>query len=61
MVKPSIEQVNLMLAKQVKTVFIGVDDGIDMSPEIADKFYKATGVEVMHESQAYQKGSGSGD
>lgn len=55
-VKPSIEQVNLMLAKQVKTVFIGVDDGIDMSPEIADKFYKATGVEVMHESQAYQKG-----
>lgn len=55
-VRPSIEQVNLMLAKQVKTVFIGVNDGIEITPEIADKFYLATGVEVLDEDEALVKG-----
>ena len=36
-VKPSIEQVNLMLAKQVRTIFIGHQDGIDMPKEIAER------------------------
>jgi two-component system osmolarity sensor histidine kinase EnvZ len=55
-VKPTIEQVTLMLSKQVKTVFIGVNDGIVLSPEITEKFYLATGVVVMSEAQAFKSG-----
>ncbi|MBE0364283.1 two-component system, OmpR family, osmolarity sensor histidine kinase EnvZ [Pseudoalteromonas ulvae UL12] len=55
-VKPTIEQVNLMLAKQVKTVFIGVEDGVEVSADISQKFYEATGVEVLSEYDAMQQG-----
>ncbi|ATC96083.1 two-component system sensor histidine kinase EnvZ [Pseudoalteromonas tunicata] len=55
-VKPTIEQVNLMLAKQVKTVFIGNNDGVKMSAEISNKFFDATGVELMSEKQAQKRG-----
>ncbi|PAJ73526.1 two-component system sensor histidine kinase EnvZ [Pseudoalteromonas sp. NBT06-2] len=55
-VKPTIEQVTLMLSKQVKIVFIGVNDGIVLSPEIAEKFHLATGVEVMSEKKAFKNG-----
>ncbi|WP_042150023.1 MULTISPECIES: two-component system sensor histidine kinase EnvZ [unclassified Pseudoalteromonas] len=55
-VKPTIEQVTLMLSKQVKTVFIGVNDGITLPPEIAEKFYLATGTEVMSEAEAFKNG-----
>jgi two-component system osmolarity sensor histidine kinase EnvZ len=53
-VKPSIEQVNLMLAKQVRTVFIGHQEGI--ASDVSAQFYLATGVELMSESQAMQNG-----
>jgi two-component system osmolarity sensor histidine kinase EnvZ len=53
-VKPSIEQVNLMLAKQVRTVFIGHQEGI--ASDVSEQFYLATGVELMSESQAMQNG-----
>lgn len=55
-VKPSIEQVNLMLAKQVRTIFIGHQDGIDMPKEIAEQFYLATGVEILTEQEARESG-----
>lgn len=57
-VKPTLEQVNIMLAKQVKTVFIGQNDGITLSPEVAKRFEKVTGVQVMSQRQAYIKGLG---
>ncbi len=55
-VKPTIEQVNLMLAKQVKTVFIGHGDGVHLPNDVAEKFYSATGVEVMKEPIAMELG-----
>lgn len=55
-VKPSIKQVNLMLAKQVRTVFIGHQDGVEMSDEVAEQFYLATGVEMMSEREAMRHG-----
>ncbi len=58
-VKPTIEQVNLMLAKQVKTVFIGLDDGVEVSPEVSTRFIEATGIEVLNEPEAMRRGLAS--
>ncbi|MFC3034828.1 two-component system sensor histidine kinase EnvZ [Pseudoalteromonas fenneropenaei] len=55
-VKPTFEQVNLMLAKQVKTVFIEREDSINLSSEFSTKFYDITGIEVMTQREAYRNG-----
>ncbi len=55
-VKPTIEQVNIMLAKQVKTVFIGFNDGVEVSPEVSKRFLEATGIELMSQREAYLNG-----
>lgn len=57
-VKPTIEQVNIMLAKQVKTVFIGVDDGIEVSDEVSKRFLEETGIELLTQREAYINGLG---
>ncbi|MFY8273802.1 two-component system sensor histidine kinase EnvZ [Pseudoalteromonas sp. SSDWG2] len=57
-VKPTIEQVNIMLAKQVKTVFIGRDDGIEVSEEVSKKFFEVTGIEILTQREAYINGLG---
>ena len=54
--KPTFEQVNLMLAKQVKTVFIDWEEGVEVNREISDKFFEITGIEVMTQRQAYLNG-----
>ncbi|MFM9745490.1 hypothetical protein ACKI2C_48895, partial [Streptomyces brasiliscabiei] len=58
MVKPTIEQVNLILAKQVKTVFIDWEDGVEISDEVSAKFFEITGIEVMTQRQAMSQGLG---
>ncbi|MCG7544739.1 two-component system sensor histidine kinase EnvZ [Pseudoalteromonas sp. MM17-2] len=57
-VKPTIEQVNIMLAKQVKTVFIGVDDGVEVSDEVSKRFLEETGIELLTQREAYINGLG---
>ena len=55
-VKPTIEQVNLILAKQIKTVFIDWEDGVEISDEVSNKFFEITGIEVMTQRQAMRQG-----
>lgn len=55
-VKPTIEQVNLILAKQIKTVFIDWEDGVEISDEVSNKFFEITGIEVMTQRQAMSEG-----
>ena len=55
-VKPTIEQVNLILSKQVKTVFIEWEEGVEVSKEASDKFFQITGIEVMTQRQAMSEG-----
>ena len=57
-VKPTIEQVNLILAKQIKTVFIDWEDGVEISDEVSNKFFEITGIEVMTQRQAMSEGLG---
>ena len=56
-VKPTIEQVNLMLAKQIKTVFIDWEDGVEINDEVSEKFFEITGIEVMTQREASYRGS----
>ncbi len=55
-VKPTIEQVNLILAKQIKTVFIEWEEGVEVSKEASEKFFEITGIEVMTQRQAMREG-----
>lgn len=57
-VKPTIEQVNLMLAKQIKTVFIDWEDGVEINDEVSEKFFEITGIEVMTQREAMRQGLG---
>ncbi|KID59095.1 histidine kinase [Pseudoalteromonas luteoviolacea] len=56
--KPTFEQVNLMLAKQVKTVFIDWEEGVEVDSALSDKFFEITGIEVMTQKDAYRNGLG---
>ncbi|WP_404342097.1 two-component system sensor histidine kinase EnvZ [Pseudoalteromonas mariniglutinosa] len=55
-VKPTIEQVNLILSKQIKIVFIEWDDEVKVSKAASDKFFEITGIEVMTQRQAMSEG-----
>lgn len=57
-VKPTIEQVNLMLAKQIKTVFIDWEDGVEINDKVSEKFFEITGIEVMTQRSAMRQGFG---
>ncbi|TMO58736.1 two-component system sensor histidine kinase EnvZ [Pseudoalteromonas aurantia] len=57
-IKPTFEQANLMLAKQVKTVFIDWEDGVEVSSGLSDVFFEITGIEVMTQREAYINGLG---
>ncbi|KZN31861.1 histidine kinase [Pseudoalteromonas luteoviolacea S2607] len=56
--KPTFEQVNLMLAKQVKTVFIDWEEGVEVDSELSKKFFEITGIDVMSQKEAYRNGLG---
>ncbi|AOT06739.1 two-component system sensor histidine kinase EnvZ [Pseudoalteromonas luteoviolacea] len=56
--KPTFEQVNLMLAKQVKTVFIDWEEGVEVDSALSDKFFEITGIDVMTQKDAYRNGLG---
>jgi len=53
--QPNAQQVNQLLAKQVKAVFIDIDDPI-LRPAMAEAFHKETGIGVYRENVAMQLG-----
>lgn len=55
-ISPSVQQMNHLLAKQVKVVFIGEGDGVELSPSVAQRFYEETGIRVFTEPQAIANG-----
>lgn len=53
--QPNSQQINQLLAKQVKAVFIDIDDPI-LRPAMAEAFHKETGIGVYRENVAMQLG-----
>ena len=47
-----------MLAKQIKTVFIDWEDGVEVTDEVSEKFFEITGIEVMTQREAMRNGLG---
>lgn len=54
-IQPNSEQINQLLAKQVRVVFIDVEDA-GFSPEMAEAFHRETGIGVYRERDAMQTG-----
>ncbi len=54
-IQPSLQQINQLLAKQVKVVFIDGDDAT-FSPDLAQAFHKETGIGVYRERDALMLG-----
>ena len=56
-IKPTTQQINHLIAKQIKVVFIDVGhDQSVLSAELTARFQQATGIEVYTEQQAMQQG-----
>ncbi len=53
--QPNAQQVNQLLAKQVRAVFIDIDDPI-LRPAMAEAFHKETGIGVYRENMAMRLG-----
>lgn len=54
-IQPNTQQINELLAKQVRVVFIDIKDA-DLSPAMAEAFQRETGIGVYHERDALQLG-----
>lgn len=54
-IQPNSQQINQLLAKQVKVVFIDVKDA-EFSPKMAEAFHRETGIGVYRERDAMQLG-----
>ncbi|MCJ8319684.1 MAG: two-component system sensor histidine kinase EnvZ [Colwellia sp.] len=54
-IQPNAEQINELLAKQIKVVFIDVEDA-EFSPKMAEAFHRETGIGVHRERDAMQLG-----
>ncbi len=57
-IEPNQQQINQLLAKQVRVVFIDIKDA-RISPKMAEAFHRETGIGVYRESQALKLGLGS--
>lgn len=56
-IKPTTQQINHLIAKQIKVVFIDVGHQQSvLSNELTERFREATGIEVYTEQQALQQG-----
>ena len=54
-IQPNFQQINQLLAKQVRVVFIDVKDAV-LSPQMAEAFHRETGIGVYREQDAMQLG-----
>lgn len=57
-IEPNQQQINQLLAKQVRVVFIDIKDA-RLSPKMAEAFHRETGIGVYREEQALKLGLGS--
>lgn len=57
-IEPNQQQINQLLAKQVRVVFIDLNDP-RLSPKMAEAFHYETGIGVYHEQDALKLGLGS--
>jgi two-component system osmolarity sensor histidine kinase EnvZ len=57
-IEPNQQQINQLLAKQVRVVFIDLDDA-RLSPKMAEAFHKETGIGVYREKDALKLGLAS--
>ncbi|MBU2891734.1 two-component system sensor histidine kinase EnvZ [Colwellia sp. D2M02] len=53
--EPHQQQINQLLAKQVRVVFIDIEDA-ELSPKMAEAFHNETGIGVYYEQDALQLG-----
>ncbi|QOL26583.1 two-component system sensor histidine kinase EnvZ [Thalassotalea sp. LPB0316] len=59
-IQPSSQQINQLLAKQIRVVFIDIKDVV-MSPQMAQAFHRETGIGVYREHEAMQLGLANAD
>lgn len=57
-IEPNQQQINQLLAKQIRVVFIDIKDA-RLSPKMAEAFHHETGIGVYRESEALRLGLGS--
>ncbi len=57
-IEPNQQQINQLLAKQVRVVFIDIKDA-RLSPKMAEAFHRETGIGVYREKDALKLGLGS--
>ena len=57
-IEPNQQQINQLLAKQVRVVFIDIKD-VRLSPKMAEAFHRETGIGVYHERDALKLGLAS--
>jgi two-component system osmolarity sensor histidine kinase EnvZ len=57
-IEPNQQQINQLLAKQIRVVFIDIKDA-RLSPEMAEAFHRETGIGVYRESDALKLGLAS--
>ncbi|WP_199609867.1 two-component system sensor histidine kinase EnvZ [Flocculibacter collagenilyticus] len=55
--KPTTQQINYLIAKQIKVVFLDVDtEELDIPEELSTHFFEATGIQVLLDSEANKHG-----
>ncbi len=57
-IEPNQQQINQLLAKQIRVVFIDIKDA-NLSPKMAEAFHHETGIGVYREAEALKLGLGS--
>ena len=57
-IEPNQQQINQLLAKQIRVVFIDIKDA-RLSPKMAEAFHRETGIGVYREAEALKLGLGS--
>ncbi len=60
-IEPSYKQINNLLAKQVKVLFIPDQGNVRVDAELSKRFLEATDIKVLSESQAIAEGLGDAE
>lgn len=58
-VRPSIEQINELVAKHIRTMFIPRQHSAETERELMSYYTEATGIEVFNDTEAEQQGLGN--
>ncbi|NVK25689.1 MAG: two-component system sensor histidine kinase EnvZ [Gammaproteobacteria bacterium] len=55
-IEPNYQQLNNLLARQVKVLFIANEQGVRIPKELSKEFIEATQIEIYHQSEAERNG-----